>query len=183
MSTDNTYTVLADRIVLFSSALKMPEVLVNLSEGSVWENNKHEIHQDGSVRRFETTVNISADMPGGLSILNDIAKAMTVYGSIVAGSTNDYGLGVSWDANISKYTMGGKANIHSDEGYTEDNGIYTVIIYLNGDYEGGEVAYVDYDVKIKPAAGDILIFPSYYLHYSDPVLSGQKYMSILRLQY
>lgn len=38
------------------------------------------------------------------------------------------------------------------------------LIYLNDDYEGGEIGFPDYDIKIKPKPGDLVIFPYFYLH-------------------
>jgi 2OG-Fe(II) oxygenase superfamily len=38
------------------------------------------------------------------------------------------------------------------------------LIYLNDEYQGGEIAFPDYDVTIKTEPGDLVIFPCNYLH-------------------
>jgi predicted 2-oxoglutarate/Fe(II)-dependent dioxygenase YbiX len=52
-----------------------------------------------------------------------------------------------------------------------------VLIYLNDDYEGGEIEFVNFDIKIKPKAGTLIMFPSNYpySHIAHPVISGTKY--------
>jgi predicted 2-oxoglutarate/Fe(II)-dependent dioxygenase YbiX len=54
--------------------------------------------------------------------------------------------------------------------------LYTVIVYLNDDYDGGELYFKNFDIKIKPKAGSIVIFPSVkpYIHESLPVLTNRK---------
>lgn len=185
MTLNNDYKVLADRIVLFPAAIKNPGLVVDLAESSEWEPNLFDGYPDGMPRRFETEVTISDKDVGGSEVLADMSKSLNLYASVIGSSVdkNNYDIGSSWHAHVSKYSDGGRTGVHSDEDYTEDNGIYTVIVYLNDEYNYGEVAFVDYDIMIKPSAGDILIFPSYYRHYSEPVISGYKYISIFRLRY
>jgi hypothetical protein len=54
----------------------------------------------------------------------------------------------------------------------------SMVFYLNDDYEGGEIEFPNQQIKIKPEAGSLIIFPSYqpYIHDPKPVLSGTKYM-------
>lgn len=53
----------------------------------------------------------------------------------------------------------------------------TVLVYLNEEFEGGELVFPDYDLTIKPKAGDLLMFPSghQYRHWVTPVISGTRY--------
>lgn len=52
----------------------------------------------------------------------------------------------------------------------------TISVYLNDDYEGGEIAVVEpgVDVSVKAQAGSILVFPSSYNHESRQLFSGRK---------
>lgn len=53
---------------------------------------------------------------------------------------------------------------------------YTIAVYLDDDYVGGELGIVEpgLDISIKNKAGSIVVFPSGYLHESKPLLSGRK---------
>ena len=55
----------------------------------------------------------------------------------------------------------------------------SIVIYLNDDYDGGEICFPNQKISIKPEAGSMIIFPSYepYIHDPKPVTSGDKYMS------
>jgi hypothetical protein len=51
------------------------------------------------------------------------------------------------------------------------------ILYLNSDYEGGEIEFIHNDLKIKPTAGTLYLFPSGYshAHIAHEVTKGTKY--------
>jgi 2OG-Fe(II) oxygenase superfamily len=55
---------------------------------------------------------------------------------------------------------------------------YSMVTYLNDDYDGGEIHFKNQNVTIKPKAGSLVMFPSQepYIHESLPVKNGQKYM-------
>lgn len=80
------------------------------------------------------------------------------------------------DYNVLKYSDGQKCEAHAD-GDTALGRAVSAIVYLNGDYEGGEVEFVNFGVKIKPQPGMLLLFPSNYpyRHIAHPVTSGTKY--------
>lgn len=58
----------------------------------------------------------------------------------------------------------------------EGRDTYTIAVYLDDEYEGGELGIVadGLDISIKNKAGSIVVFPSGYLHESRPLLSGRK---------
>lgn len=53
----------------------------------------------------------------------------------------------------------------------------TILVYLNSDFEGGELIFPDYGLVIKPKAGDMLMFPSghQYSHHVTPVTDGTRW--------
>ena len=52
---------------------------------------------------------------------------------------------------------------------------YSSIAYLSDDYEGGEIEFPEYEIKYKPLAGDLIIFPcDNVVHEVYPVISGQR---------
>lgn len=53
----------------------------------------------------------------------------------------------------------------------------SILVYLNSDFEGGELVFPEFDLTIKPEAGDMLMFPCghQYSHYVTPVTSGTRW--------
>jgi hypothetical protein len=51
---------------------------------------------------------------------------------------------------------------------------YAAVMYVNGDFNGGELHFPLIDIKFKPEAGDLIVFPSSneYLHGVTPVEAG-----------
>ena len=56
---------------------------------------------------------------------------------------------------------------------------FSLVTYLNDDYEGGEIEFPNQGIKIKPKAGSTIIFPSQspYDHSSNVITKGNKYMT------
>jgi hypothetical protein len=88
-----------------------------------------------------------------------------------------------------KYNKGGYFKEHYDPeiNYKSDTNdrIYTIIIYLNDDFEGGETYFKNINISIKPKKGKAVIFKSLdengnilkkSLHQGSEVTSGTKYM-------
>jgi hypothetical protein len=90
---------------------------------------------------------------------------------------NDYLEYVSKNYFLRKYHVGGDIGPHIDK--NEKNPLNTmdwsVLLYLNDDYLGGEIEFPDLDVKIKPTAGSALIFPCTAVHIAKKVEMGEKY--------
>jgi Rps23 Pro-64 3,4-dihydroxylase Tpa1-like proline 4-hydroxylase len=78
--------------------------------------------------------------------------------------------------DLLKYSGGQKYDAHYDGGSPSKRSV-SVILYLNDDYTGGEIEFVNFGIKIKPKAGTFYIFPSGYAyrHIAHPVESGTKY--------
>jgi predicted 2-oxoglutarate/Fe(II)-dependent dioxygenase YbiX len=85
--------------------------------------------------------------------------------------------------NMLRYSGGQEYKAHAD-GFTESGRCVSAIIYLNNDYEGGEVEFVNFGIKIKPEPGMLLLFPSNYAyrHIAHPVTSGTKYALVTWLK-
>lgn len=99
-----------------------------------------------------------------------------------------WGVGIQFyeSFNFVKYDgPGTHFKVHADHGPTY---VCTVsaVIYLNDDYEGGEISFPRFDnLVIKPQAGDIVIFPSTYIyeHASEDMISGTKYSVVIMTDY
>jgi hypothetical protein len=88
---------------------------------------------------------------------------------------------------ISCYDVGAGLPLHGDEGWpgfvnATPNGFspitHGVIVYITGDYTGGELVVPWYDKRYKTEAGSILIIPSGNgnEHLVEPVESGKRWI-------
>jgi len=90
-----------------------------------------------------------------------------------------------WEVmNCIKYGPKQHFKEHADHGFSYSATV-SLVGYPNDDYEGGELTFPKLDIKIKPKAGDLYIFPSTYLfsHVAEPVESGTKYSVVTMLDY
>lgn len=77
-----------------------------------------------------------------------------------------------------RYSSGGHYIPHSDVGRQTRNRYYTVLCYLNDDFEGGNTQFPSFNRSVTPRCGKAVLFPSGYLHGGEPVTSGQKYVLV-----
>lgn len=80
-----------------------------------------------------------------------------------------------YNVHLLKYGVNGFLPAHQDHGVSSR--VLSTVMYLNDDYEGGEIEFVNSNVKIKPPAGSIIFFPSnfLYIHEVHPITSGFRY--------
>jgi hypothetical protein len=140
-------------------------------------------------------------------IIDEIKGAVK---KVILAFINDRGLdipnpNISEFAGVMKYIPGLEMGAHFDAQAGDESLWWSVVVYLNDDYEGGELSFVlhDKDLRdpqyahlkprsdvhdpvnkdlvdfwIKPVAGSALIFPSTfpYRHQVHVMKSGDKYM-------
>lgn len=104
------------------------------------------------------------------------------YSSSNGLSFNDDNVGTDW-LLVREYNTGSKMSAHNDAySYVKKDGqpvkpSLTAILYINDDYTGGEIDFIHDDVKIKPKAGSMVVFPSNKQHEVLEILSGNRYMT------
>ena len=85
-----------------------------------------------------------------------------------------YATGENWQ--ILKYGQG-----HHFENHVDDNKgmprTFSISYYLNDDYQGGEIEFPRFGLKIKPKANQAILFPANYVynHKIYPVTEGTRY--------
>lgn len=81
---------------------------------------------------------------------------------------------------IKKYVPGADMGPHIDSNDPTDikHPIVSGVLYLNDNYEGGEIEFPNQNISIKPSPGSLIIFPSTspYLHHPKKIINGNKYM-------
>lgn len=89
-----------------------------------------------------------------------------------------YGVGYGWheEYSILKYGKGQHFTNHIDDHPHYPRRISTVH-YLNDNYEGGEIVFPRFDIRLKPKANQMILFPSTYVynHSVSPVTEGTRY--------
>jgi hypothetical protein len=77
--------------------------------------------------------------------------------------------------HLLKYGNGGHLPAHQDQGISSR--VLSSVMYLNDNYDGGEIEFKNSGVKIKPEAGSIIFFPSnfLYVHEVYPITRGFRY--------
>jgi predicted 2-oxoglutarate/Fe(II)-dependent dioxygenase YbiX len=114
------------------------------------------------------------------TIFNNITNLIAEYsGKYETGPLTDEGY------TILKYENGTHYKQHHDCGGLHKDRVVSILIYLNDDYVGGELEFPLFNVKYKPKAGDIILFPSNYTfsHIAHPVTEGTKYCVVSWMRY
>jgi hypothetical protein len=85
-----------------------------------------------------------------------------------------YATGENWQ--ILKYGKGHHFDNHIDDNKAFPR-TFSISYYLNDDYEGGEIEFPRFDIKIKPVANQAIVFAANYVynHKIHPVTNGTRY--------
>jgi Rps23 Pro-64 3,4-dihydroxylase Tpa1-like proline 4-hydroxylase len=86
--------------------------------------------------------------------------------------------------SLVKFDDGYKMGRHVDDLSLEWLHI-AVIYYINDDYDGGEISFIDHNIKIKPKHNSLVIFPGNknYMHEVLQVIGNDRYSSTLWFQF
>jgi hypothetical protein len=78
---------------------------------------------------------------------------------------------------IRKLKAGEFIHVHTDSRPQDDTSQirFGIILYLNDDFDGGEVYYKDLGIKIKPKKNSLIIHKSEIKHEVLPVIKGNRY--------
>ena len=97
----------------------------------------------------------------------------------------EYGLATErfGEAEIVRYPPGGVFIPHSDSNKLKPYRAFSVILYLNDSFSGGETSFPTLNYKCVPKTGRVLIFPSHLLHGGETVRDGEKQIIVLWVFY
>lgn len=174
-----------------------------------WLSNSNDGHQFGGKKDFnpQNMDQLSPhDRNNAEYIVNTIRNAVSsVANTFIKDRELDITANISPYVGVCKYTTGCQMGAHFDAQGGDNSLQYSIVLYLNDDYEGGEISFVirDYDLRdpqyshlkpesdinhpdnvdridfwLKPEAGSALIFPSVhpYKHQVHLMKSGDKYI-------
>lgn len=86
---------------------------------------------------------------------------------------------------ISVLKYSGLAEYHAHYDHSPDTKrVFSLVACLGAPESGGELEFVNFDLKISPEEGDVILFPSNfpYMHIAHPVTSGTKYSMVTWFQ-
>lgn len=179
-----------DKIHYYQGILEDPSTLVNLINNTDSELNdntsitkwkKWSASNDEYVFGEQKTINPSIEQETDISLLyiNKQIKNAIYKGSEAYAKEYGLDLGYLTPLSISRYHVGKHMGSHIDSYGDDRSPILSVVLYLNDNYDGGELYFKNQNVNIKPTAGSIVIFPSVepYYHESREIQRGTKYMS------
>lgn len=135
-------------------------------------------------KRHESRITQSVDIQKRRSVANSWFKAACEEHVVKLSK----GLPAQWfeEAQLLRYGPGGKYGMHSDadhycheasQFYRFIDRDFSMLIYLNDEYEGGELFFKGLNYRYQPKQGDLVIFPSNHVfsHESLPIERGNKY--------
>jgi len=179
--------IVAGAVAIYENAWVNPEQTISDVEAEVrsgnicWERAQTigaGIHQD---HRTNSLIRVSYFAEQGNKVLQKVSNQynnlLVQYASSYAKTFNTDDVHLYFETfNLLKYTQGKEYKAHYDGG-SRTKRVFSVVSYLNDDYEGGELEFEHFKVKIKPEPGMLIIFPSNYAyrHVAHPILSGTKY--------
>lgn len=93
---------------------------------------------------------------------------------------NDYNMDFSIisETEIVRYGVGGIFIPHVDSNKLKPYRAFTVILYLNDDFDGGQTSFPEINYSVEPSVGRVLIFPSHMLHGGESVTRGEKHIIV-----
>lgn len=114
-------------------------------------------------------------------ILDDLSRANELWkriGDYIPHRIEDWtACGVNERFRFYRYDVGQQFDWHYDGYFERENGersLLTFMIYLNGNFQGGETTLEKFNVT--PQQGKALFFIHQVLHKGQPVIAGRKYV-------
>lgn len=180
-----------------------------IPEWGFWFSNSADGHSFGSKKDFnlDALSDLQSDRKADVEyVVSEIRGAIK---NVSEAYYADRGLegepNISPFAGVMKYRPGCEMGAHFDAQAGDQTLKYSIVVYLNDNYEGGEISFIIrkpdlrnpknsdlrpkadlndphneglIDFTLKPKAGSALIFPSThpYNHQVHTILSGDKYM-------
>ncbi len=135
----------------------------NWNRSGVWPIK--DIELTDAHKLVESTINL---------IHEPYLKILDVWYDKTVNKQLDY---ISKNYLLRKYNVGGAIGPHIDKNINlaRNTMDWSVLFYLNDNYEGGEITFLEQNISFRPSAGSALIFPCVALHEAKEVISGTKY--------
>jgi len=159
-----------DKINKASQADWEIEYLSNLPRFCMEKFGRDDVENLVAEGKFEITQNW-ADKNLNISQYEEYKKFHERLNNIVISSDSD--LHLSGFATIQRMQTGVELRSHTDQ-HTDPSIKYATILYINDDYNQGELFFKNLNLKLRPKPGEMLFFPgdAKHEHGVEPVADG-----------
>jgi hypothetical protein len=182
-------TIAGGCISIYKNVWPDPDLTINMLEescsdpesGVFWQ--RAETIGDGINQNARTNFNLNATYLAQSTNNPIVANIHNQFYTLLLATTIPYakhfGINDSFyheHYNVLRYRSGQEYKSHYDGG-SDTGRCVSAICYLNDNFSGGEVEFTNFNIKIKPEPGMLILFPSNYAysHIAHPVTSGTKY--------
>lgn len=179
--------ILEERIFYYENVLDNPQDIIdqiNSIDSAITEDDVIEKWEDWKSsnddyifgqRKFSNPEKYASSSEQVNAIYDTLTSTLEVVGQHYANALN-IPLGKQAPISISKYYSGSGMGPHTDSSPIAH---LSAVLYLNDNYSGGELAFPNHGIVVKPSAGSIIVFPSVepYVHDPKTVIAGEKYIS------
>ncbi len=149
-----------DKINKASQADWEVEYLSNLPRFCMEKFGRDDVENLVAEGKFEITQNW-ADKNLNISQYEEYKKFYKRINDIIVSS--DSNLFLSGFATIQRMQSGVELKSHTDQ-HTDPSIKYATILYINNDYNNGELFFKNLNLKLKPKPGEMLFFPGNEKH-------------------
>lgn len=100
--------------------------------------------------------------------------ALMVYSFVLNNYKTKFDHFINEKTHIAKFVEGNGMHEHFDASRPND---IATLIYLNNDYDGGDIYFPKYQLSFKPEPGDLLCFPDNpnFVHGVKPITKGTRF--------
>ncbi|MCB0709726.1 MAG: 2OG-Fe(II) oxygenase [Chitinophagaceae bacterium] len=140
------------------------DAFINETNNIGYRSDNSELLRTNSVVKFETQ-----------ELSNIIWEQLTELDLTIVDSVTPIGIN-TW-FRFYKYLPGQEFKRHKDCSFHKDEferSYYSLLIYLNDNFEGGETIFDE--IVLQPKRGTAVIFPHHLMHSGSKIISGVKYI-------
>jgi hypothetical protein len=156
----------------FSNCINETESIISALDGNNWTED---LDQGGDL--IGSFTSISESNPDYAKIHKAMINAAEIFLTKTERDISDYYQRFNYFKIVKWESVSRSMSEHADAWEVDGEKIVpdiSLVMYLSGDFEGGNVTFSEFDKKIKPSAGDIIVFDSTTMHGVDQYLGGRR---------
>lgn len=156
----------------FSNCINETESIISALEGNNW---KEHLDQGGDL--LGSINYISERNPDYVKIHQSMMKAAEMFLAKTERDISNYYQKFNFFKILKWGSVSRSMGEHVDAWEEDGEKIVpdvSLVMYLTDDFEGGNITFSKIDRKIKPSAGDIIVFDSATMHGVDKYLGGRR---------